>query len=242
MYCNGLLRIAEIRDIYGPVQFVCRKIPKPIFEHLYGISLPQPKEGEDPQRPPTAQELLDRHAYIRGYMNRHGQPDHQRSGRVLLNDFVAGKLLYASPPPSVSESTFNPLNERLKIKGIQILEMQSEESQENEHAQKEPDFQIGFDPLTGVVPTEENEDAFMNRIKPHGKKTVRREKEKDRLESQSGAFTTGQRPKYTKGTKKSRPPPTSVFPTAVKVSSTKGQSVVTVLGSSNTLGTAPVTH
>lgn len=33
-------------------------------------------------------ELLDRYGYIRGFMTRNGQPDHQRAGRKILNDYV----------------------------------------------------------------------------------------------------------------------------------------------------------
>lgn len=69
MVCNGLIRISELRDIYGifsflhfcrcltivsgPVRLVCNKIPRAVMEKLYGITLPAPKEGELEGRPPT---------------------------------------------------------------------------------------------------------------------------------------------------------------------------------------------
>ena len=38
---------------------VCQRIPRQTLEVVYGLSLPQPREGEDPHRPPHAQELLN---------------------------------------------------------------------------------------------------------------------------------------------------------------------------------------
>jgi hypothetical protein len=38
---------------------VCHHIPKDILEEMYGINIPLPLEGEDPNRPPTAYELLN---------------------------------------------------------------------------------------------------------------------------------------------------------------------------------------
>ena len=44
-------------------------MPREILEATYGIILPQPNEGEDPNRPPTALELLTAYAskIVRSY-------------------------------------------------------------------------------------------------------------------------------------------------------------------------------
>ncbi len=41
--------------------YVCQRIPRQILEAIYGIILPRPVEGEDPDRPPTVHELLAAH-------------------------------------------------------------------------------------------------------------------------------------------------------------------------------------
>lgn len=58
MVCSGILPIDQMRDHEGPVNFVCHKIPRFILQKLYGIMLPKPQEGEDPDRPPLPLELL----------------------------------------------------------------------------------------------------------------------------------------------------------------------------------------
>ncbi len=36
---------------------------------------------------------------IRGFMTAHGSPDESRAARIILKDYVNGKLLYCHPPP-----------------------------------------------------------------------------------------------------------------------------------------------
>lgn len=37
---------------------VCQRIPRPVLEATYGISILRPREDEDPDRTPTSEELL----------------------------------------------------------------------------------------------------------------------------------------------------------------------------------------
>lgn len=39
--------------------YVSQRIPRATLEAVYGISIDMPKEGEDPDRPPHAAELLN---------------------------------------------------------------------------------------------------------------------------------------------------------------------------------------
>lgn len=77
------------------------RLPTPLFELVLGVQPPMARTcwfnqhsfdsgfGIVDMNSFRLIELLDRHAYIRGYMNRHGQPDNPRSARVVLNDFVS---------------------------------------------------------------------------------------------------------------------------------------------------------
>ncbi|XP_065842753.1 large subunit GTPase 1 homolog isoform X2 [Oscarella lobularis] len=107
MVCSGILPIDQMRDHTGPVSLVCQNIPRAILERTYGFYLVQPAEGEDPNRPPRANELLKAYGYMRGFMTAHGQPDCSRSARYILKDYVNGKLLYCHPPPDVDPKQFN---------------------------------------------------------------------------------------------------------------------------------------
>ena len=100
MILNGILPIDQMRDYVGPVNLLSHRIPRSVIEGTYGINIKRPGEGEDPDRPPTAVEILSAHALNRGFMTSKGQPDHSRSARIVLKDYVNGKLLYSVPPPS----------------------------------------------------------------------------------------------------------------------------------------------
>ncbi|KAG9351181.1 hypothetical protein JZ751_025071 [Albula glossodonta] len=106
MICCGILPIDQMRD---------HNIPRAVLEGTYGISIIRPREDEDPERPPTAEELLMAYGYMRGFMTTHGQPDQSRSARYILKDYVSGKLLYCHPPPFISPEDFQPQHSKFTI-------------------------------------------------------------------------------------------------------------------------------
>eukprot|EP01124_Arcella_intermedia_P010270 TRINITY_DN1679_c0_g1_i1.p1 TRINITY_DN1679_c0_g1~~TRINITY_DN1679_c0_g1_i1.p1 ORF type:complete len:637 (+),score=215.20 TRINITY_DN1679_c0_g1_i1:52-1962(+) len=131
MICNGLIRIAELREVASPISYICKAIPREVLERFYGLMLPHPKDHEDPHRAPTAVELLDAYGYVRGLMTRHGTPDQSRCGKLILDDFVTGKLIYSNPPPGVSLEEYKPyqLNTKHGKKIIEEVEEEQEEEQ-----------------------------------------------------------------------------------------------------------------
>lgn len=38
---------------------MCQRIPREVLEAVYGVNIEKPREGEDPNRPPHADELLN---------------------------------------------------------------------------------------------------------------------------------------------------------------------------------------
>jgi hypothetical protein len=96
-----------MRDYISPVSLVAQRIPRIVLEDTYGIILPMPAEHEDQARKPTASELLSTYAAMRGFRTSHGAPDESRAARIVLKNYVAGKLLYCFPPPDRDEATFN---------------------------------------------------------------------------------------------------------------------------------------
>lgn len=119
MIINGILPIDQMRDHVPPVTVVASLIPRHIFEDKYGLILRKPSEGEDPDRPPTSEELLNAFGFNRGFMTQNGQPDNARSARYILKDFVCGKLLYCYAPPGVEQSIYHTFPERMKIRNAE---------------------------------------------------------------------------------------------------------------------------
>ncbi|NXK92821.1 LSG1 GTPase, partial [Formicarius rufipectus] len=120
MICSGILPIDQMRDHVPPISLISFHIPRNILEATYGISIIRPREDEDPDRKPTAEELLTAYGYMRGFMTAHGEPDQPRSARYVLKDYVNGKLLYCHPPPGINPKDFQHQHQRcMKIRTVQ---------------------------------------------------------------------------------------------------------------------------
>ncbi|KAJ7412938.1 Large subunit GTPase 1 like protein [Willisornis vidua] len=102
----------KITRSFPSLAYVCQHIPRNILEATYGISIIRPREDEDPDRKPTAEELLTAYGCMRGFMTAHGQPDQPRSARYVLKDYVSGKLLYCHPPPGIDPNDFQHQHQR----------------------------------------------------------------------------------------------------------------------------------
>jgi len=100
MVLCGILPIDQMRDHVGPVNLMASRISRQLLNAYYGIRIEEPPSHcANPERPPTSAEFLDAHALSRGFMTSHGQPDNSRSARIVLKDYVNGKLVYSKPPP-----------------------------------------------------------------------------------------------------------------------------------------------
>ncbi|XP_033108740.1 large subunit GTPase 1 homolog [Anneissia japonica] len=146
MVTNGVLPIDQMRDFKPAINLVSQVIPRRVFETTYGITIIKPKEGEDPNRPPSAMELVNAYAYIRGFMNTKGMPDAHRASRLILKDFVNGRLLYCHPPPGVCPEDFEPvrshepdLNEKRSLKDKQVIVVSEDGIRHKHHPENSVD-------------------------------------------------------------------------------------------------------
>nr|CAH8825349.1 unnamed protein product [Trichobilharzia regenti] len=102
----GILSIDEMRDYLAPIGLVCERIPRDVLEIMYGINLPKCQDSQlenKSSRTLTPHELLAAHAFMHGFMTAKGNPNYDRSARLILKDYVKGKLLYCYPPPNVTD-------------------------------------------------------------------------------------------------------------------------------------------
>ncbi|GAB4815090.1 hypothetical protein N2152v2_002136 [Parachlorella kessleri] len=99
MVAAGVIPIDRLTDYRGPLETVAQRIPRAQLEAVYGLRLPMPAADQDPDRPPTPQELLRAFALSRGWVGPSGLPDETRCSRRILKDYVDGKLLFCKPPP-----------------------------------------------------------------------------------------------------------------------------------------------
>lgn len=105
---NGILPIDQMREWNSAVTLLVNNIPMNILERTYGIQLEHITKGID-GRPLDASDLLSAFARARGFCTSFfGNPDESRAARVILKDYVAGKILYCHPPPdSIDSIEFN---------------------------------------------------------------------------------------------------------------------------------------
>uniref|UniRef100_A0A672KPW9 Large subunit GTPase 1 homolog n=1 Tax=Sinocyclocheilus grahami TaxID=75366 RepID=A0A672KPW9_SINGR len=102
MICSGILPIDQMRD-HVPT------IPRTVLEGTYGINIIRPREDEDPDRPPTHEELLMAYGCQFHFQD---QPVTMGDVNLFLPDFLQGKLLYCHPPPHISPKDFQPQHAR----------------------------------------------------------------------------------------------------------------------------------
>lgn len=71
---------------------------------------------DDPDRPPTAHEMLCAYCAVKGYItNGTGRWDEFRACKDMLRDFTDGRILYVAPPPNLqSSSAQGPLQKWLE--------------------------------------------------------------------------------------------------------------------------------
>lgn len=93
---NGILPIDNLRDHMPPMEEVARRVGKGQLAQTYGLRYPDWKLVD-------GQALLDGYSASRGYYKDKGTLDDTRSARIILKNFIQGKLLYCHPPPGDRE-------------------------------------------------------------------------------------------------------------------------------------------
>lgn len=118
MVCNGILPIdtQSKLEFLEPVQHVCDTVAREDLNRTYGIKIVEPSSDErDVQRCPTALEFLNAYGHARGKMGGNGEADGPLCARIILKDYVKGKLLYCSPVPDASYKFGDRPNAKPKV-------------------------------------------------------------------------------------------------------------------------------
>jgi len=108
MVLSGILSADQMREYESPVALMCQKVPRYIFQRIYGLTFPR-KEQTDADSPFSTdyRELMTLYAFSRGFMSPKGLPDSSRAARAIVKDYVTGRLCYCHAPPGVSQLMFD---------------------------------------------------------------------------------------------------------------------------------------
>ena len=111
MVAAGVIPIDRLTDVRAPINTIALRVSREQFERVYGMKLPVPGADEDLDRAPTAGELLRALGISRGWVASSGLPDETKCGRMILKDYVDGKILACKPPPGASDEILRLVEE-----------------------------------------------------------------------------------------------------------------------------------
>jgi large subunit GTPase 1 len=153
MVCNGVLPIDKLRDYLNPIQYLCQRLPKKVFEVLYKVKIEIPN--------PTGSQILQAYSKQRGHLTGSALPDETRAARVFLKDLVAGKLLYCALPPDYDKERDGDI--------IQYDESLFEKEEEPKNKEIEEEKVIELDKNGELVDQKKrpvNDDEFFDELPP----------------------------------------------------------------------------
>ena len=129
--------IDQLRDHVPAISQLLSHVPSHVFESRYGLVLPRVESSL------TSEQLLTAYGTLRGFMTAGGRPDQSRAARIILKDYVAGKLLFCEAPPGVNQEQFHdfPVEVRRvwKDEGDKVAEARRLQHQVNKTKQEEID-------------------------------------------------------------------------------------------------------
>jgi large subunit GTPase 1 len=103
MLCMGVLPLMNLRDPLPATEIIARRIPRPILELAYTITLKDADLGGLGPRETPGTLLLRTICETRGYVRAQalGEPDLGQAARLLIKDYTSGKLTFCHPPPDL---------------------------------------------------------------------------------------------------------------------------------------------
>lgn len=110
MILNGILPVDQIKDFRPPINLLTSVVPLRVFQAKYSLILPANEEYQQKEYL-TPDELLNSYSLMKGYVTGRGLPDHAKSAKCLIRDFVSGHLLYCYAPPCIEQTAFQPYDD-----------------------------------------------------------------------------------------------------------------------------------
>ncbi len=109
MVLGGILPIDNLTDCHPSVELLLTRIPASTVVKHYGVlpsSMEQAKRKLGDRKAGESLQVLSALALMRGFMKPGGVPDHFRAARIILKDYVQGKLLFCRAPPGEDQGEF----------------------------------------------------------------------------------------------------------------------------------------
>jgi len=142
MVLQGILPIDQLRDHVPVINLLLEHIPGHVLESKYGLVL---QEGKI-----TCEQILGAYGVLRGFMTSGGRPDMARAARLILKDYVAGKLLYAECPPAGNQAVYH--THPVEVKRVFKDEKEKEvEARRLQHIRKTKEEEINSETFAKIT-------------------------------------------------------------------------------------------
>lgn len=105
MVTCGVLPIDQLKDVISPVEIVCLRVKSRVLEEKYGICLGGRVK---------ARVLLQKISVHRGFYTGNGLPDEVKAGKMVLKDYVNGRLKFSHLPPGFENEIEDEAQEEVK--------------------------------------------------------------------------------------------------------------------------------
>ncbi|TRM70455.1 NUC091 domain-containing protein [Schizophyllum amplum] len=126
---KGVVRVEALPTPSEHIPALMERV-KPIYlSRTYGVPLPDendPSKGWDPE------DLLDKLARMKGRLLKHGEPDLDSVAKILLSDWVRGRIPFFVPPPERSEELNKVEAKAAKVKAAKESKGKSKAVEEDE--------------------------------------------------------------------------------------------------------------
>jgi large subunit GTPase 1 len=140
MTCCGVLSIDNLREFHSACELVVHRIPRHVLEKMYKVKLPPPEKYM------SATHFLQIFANDRGYVTGSSRPDEIRCAKLVLKDYVTGKLVFVHLRPDFEAEKHDSVRQT----GNQMIKIGEEIFTESEILEKiEEGKEISDDEGTG---------------------------------------------------------------------------------------------
>ncbi|KAJ3820042.1 NUC091 domain-containing protein [Lentinula raphanica] len=98
---KGVVRVEALATPSEHIPALMERVKPLYLSRTYGIPLPNP---DDPTQSWEPEELLDKLARMKGRLLKHGEPDVDSVAKIILSDWVRGRIPFFVPPPERPEA------------------------------------------------------------------------------------------------------------------------------------------
>lgn len=107
MVLAGILPIDNLTDFMPSMDLLLTKVPYSSLLNHYNVMASCVKQARKVDRKSESMQVLSALAIMRGFFKPGGVPDQFRAARVVLKDYVQGKLLFCKGPPGCEQKEYH---------------------------------------------------------------------------------------------------------------------------------------